>query len=678
MIERVYLPYMPTYTPIIMYISFILSVILFSYGMDRKIRLLGISSKNLIASVAKEIFQNPRRFVHNFFSYVVLQSKTRQSVVGNMLHSSIFYGFLILIVGTALVAIDADFLAHVTEFKILQGGLYLVFETIMDAAGLLVFAGVIIALYRRVVSRPNYVHSGIADYFALALLLAILASGFALEGIRLAITPSSYAGYSFVGAALSNGFLKSISPDLLRSVYPALWNFHMLLMLCLLVVTPYTKFIHVLLIPFNLLVTPPKDAATKGKLSTPFNILEMDAEGEGESDVPASVGVGNVQELKWEERLQVLSCVNCGRCEKVCPANNSGRVLSPRNIMQKLIPQIELGGSAMDLFDEVIAKEEMWGCTNCYACVEVCPAFINHVNFFIDFRRSMVNGSLDDDSKIAIFSNIERNGNPYGLPSYSRTEWLESRQVPTVADKDSFEYLYFIGCSSCYDQRCRSVADAVISILNAAGVDYAILGEQERCCGEPAKRMGEEGLFQMTALQNIELWESFGVQKILVNCPHCYNMLKHEYQDFKGNYQVVHHSELIMELIRDKKLNLKNPEQITEMTFHDPCNLGRINGITVPPREILGHFGPLREMERTSNLSFCCGAGAGNAFYRVSEEKRISAIRFEEAMETGASIVAVACPFCLNMFEDVRGGIGKEVDAPKVVDIAELVAHNLS
>ncbi|MDT8421881.1 MAG: heterodisulfide reductase-related iron-sulfur binding cluster [Desulfuromonadales bacterium] len=678
MIERVYMPFLPHSTAIVMYGLFLVALVLFCYGVNTQIKLLGITPKNLIKEVLVKFKNDPGKTWRGIVENVLFQAKTRESSIGNLMHSPLFFGFVALLIGTTIVAIDEDILVKLGDFKLLRGSAYLVFEIVLDAAGLFLLLGVLVAFFRRLLVKPTYLQTDSADYLALCLLFFIIASGFIVEGLRLAFAPVAYAHYSFVGNVLATALFNDLHSKWSGLPYAFLWYSHFVAGLAFIAIIPYTKFKHILLIPFNVIINPPKDIQDKAKLSTPFNILEIDEDAEEETGTLSEVGVGNVKDLEWSERLQVNSCINCGRCENVCPAHNSGRVLSPRNILQKVMREIAAGESARELFEEVVSKEEMWGCTNCYACTEVCPSFIRHVDRFIDFRRFIVNDSLDDETKIGVFENIERNGNPYGLPSYSRVEWLEDKGIPTVAEKDDFEYLYFIGCSSCYDQRCRNVTDSVIAILEAASIDYVILGEEERCCGEPAKRMGEEGLFQMTALQNIELWESYGISKILVSCPHCFNMLKHEYREFNGDYEVVHHTELIDSLIRERKLDLARTEQGQEITYHDPCNLGRLNGIFEQPRSIIESVGgTLKEMDRNKNMSFCCGAGAGNAFYRVPEETRISRIRVEEALQTKAPVIAAACPFCINMFEDVKGDIAKGIEAPQILDIAEIVARNL-
>jgi Fe-S oxidoreductase len=452
----------------------------------------------------------------------------------------------------------------------------------------------------------------------------------------------------------------------------------MALSMTFIAILPYTKLKHIILIPLNYIINSPKDQEEIAKLDTPFNILDIDEESEDGDEALSKVGFGSVDELEWKERLQFISCVNCGRCEENCPAYSAGRKLSPRNVIQKISDKIMWDGSEKTLIGDVITRDEMWGCTNCYACIEVCPAFVKHVDHFINMRRYIVNTNFEDESKITLLSNIERNGNPYGLPSYERVKWLEDDgNLQTIDMVEDPDILYFIGCSSCYNPRCQEITDSVISILKKAEVDFFILGEEERCCGEPAKRIGEEGLFQMIAIQNIELFNTLGAKHILVHCPHCYNMLKYEYRDFGGDYEVVHHSEFINSLIHNQRINIDESKHILNISYHDPCNLGRLNSIYEAPRKTLQKMGVITELPRNKEKSFCCGGGGGNAFYQIDEKKRISSLRIDEAINSEVNLLASACPFCMIMFEDAAGNYNKEIEVPEIKDIAEIViAHS--
>jgi Fe-S oxidoreductase/nitrate reductase gamma subunit len=677
MIERKFMPFMPEVTSLIMYAVFVLALVLFFYGLRSQLVHFGIGFKEVLISIHRQISKNPKLTIIGTAKYLFLQKKTQETTSGKLLHSPIFFAFLVLLIGTSLVAFDEDILGKISNIKLLSGVFYLSFEFILDTAGLFFFLGLVAAFFRRVILKPAYIHTKETDYWVLCLLAIIVISGFIIEALRLHLDSTPYAKYSFVGNFLKTNFFKNTETASSLIIYRFFWFFHLFAAMSFIALIPFTKLKHLLLIPFNYMISPPKPYGDKAKMSTPFNILEIDEEDDASKEKLENIGIGSVEDFKWDELLQVSSCINCGRCEDACPAHNAGRLLSPRNVIQKIGDQIIIEDRGKSFFEEVVLKEEMWGCTNCYACIESCPAFIRHVDHFINLRRFIVNSAFEDEEKISVLESIDRNGNPYGLPSYERAEWLLEHQVSTVNEKDEFEYLYFIGCSSSYDQRCREITKAVIKILNSAGIDFAILGEGERCCGEPAKRMGEEGLFQMTAIQNIEAFDALDVKKVLVHCPHCYNTIKHEYRDFNGNYEVIHHSELIFDLIKNQSLDVQTTNALGTITFHDPCNLGRLNGVFDLPRNVLTSFGILKEMDRCKETSFCCGGGGGNAFFSVNEERRISKIRVNEALETGASIIGSACPFCMNMFEDIRGDLAKDIEAPQILDIAEIVSRQI-
>jgi Fe-S oxidoreductase/nitrate reductase gamma subunit len=678
MIERKFMPFMPEFTGFILYGIFILALLIFFYGIHRQLAKYGVSYGSFFRTLGSRIKADPQKFLSEFVKYIGFQRKTQTTFLGTIVHSPIFYSFLALLLGTTLVFVDVDILGKISDLKILQGDFYLVFEVVLDTAGLLFLVGIGVAFFRRLILRPSYIHSKGSDYVALTFLLVIVVSGFFLEGLRIHQAQISHAGFSYIGHFIAQNFFADAPPDRTLSAYRFLWFFHMTAVFGFIAYIPFSKFKHFLLIPVNLLLYPPKTYAEKAKLSTPINILEIEEDDEAAEEDTDQIGVGSLEDLDWRQKLQLDSCTNCGRCEDVCPANKAGRLLSPRNVIQKLGNEIAVFPNSRPFFEEVIHQEEMWGCTNCYACMEACPSFIRQVDYFLDFRRFIVGQAFDDEAKITLLGNIERNGNPYGLPSYDRTEWLSEYDVSNAAEKDSFEYLYFIGCSSCYDQRSKEITQSVITVLNTAGIDFVIMGEEEKCCGEPAKRIGEEGLFQMTAIENIELFNAYEVRKILVHCPHCYNTLKHEYKDFGADYEIIHHSQLLFELIQDGRLELRKSDRYKSITFHDPCNLGRLNGIFEQPRKILAKLGEIREMDHFKAKSLCCGGGGGNAFYQIEkEEKRISQIRLEEAVASGSDRIGLACPFCMIMFEDAKGNFPEEVNVPEFFDLAEMVSQSI-
>lgn len=438
--------------------------------------------------------------------------------------------------------------------------------------------------------------------------------------------------------------------------------------MALIAIWPYTKLVHVLTSTLNIAVSPTKQM---GKLSTPFSLAKLLDSGEFQTPPNATSSMS----FKPMQRLSLDACTNCGRCQEVCPAYASGRDLSPRLVVQDLGADMRHNEKADVFSSDVIREQELWSCTACNACVDACPVFINPLDFIIEFRRTLVADGKLDKMKRTFLENIARTNNPYGLPQNDRQSWLEGLNVPTVQENPSAEYLYWIGCHGSYDPRARKITKSVVKILKAASVNFAVLGNEEACTGESVRRLGEEAKFQELVMKNLETIRSAGVKKIVVHCAHCFNTFLNEYPEFGAEFTVVHHSQLINELIKGGKL--KPGEVRSKVTFHDPCNLGRMNGVFEDPRQVLQSTKGLEliEMKRNRGDSFCCGGGGANVWYEVPEKKKIGVIRVEEAIGTGAETLAVACPFCITMFEDGAKALGNENLAVK--DIAEIIAETL-
>jgi Fe-S oxidoreductase len=372
------------------------------------------------------------------------------------------------------------------------------------------------------------------------------------------------------------------------------------------------------------------------------------------------------------------SCTNCGRCEAVCPANTADRPLSPRELIQDvdrfMVDQVK-GKISQGAFETgTVSDDELWACTSCNACVYECPVYINQLDFIMDFRRSVVAANRLDDYKNRLLLNEATYSDPYGLPSSDRDSALAEIGGREYKEGRKFEYVYWLGCAASFDARARNIAKSMVKILEAAGVSYVMLGSKEKCTGDPIRRLGEEGRFQELALQNIEMLKAVGARKMVTHCPHCFNTLKNEYPDLGGEFQVLHHSDFVSKLIVEKKLKLSRPLNF-RATFHDACYIARGNGMVKEPRDILMALPGMKlvEMKDTRQKTFCCGAGGANYWYKVSEKKPISKLRLEQAMLTGAEVLAVECPFCTVMMEDAVKG--EDVESRLMVkDIAELVA----
>jgi Fe-S oxidoreductase len=537
--------------------------------------------------------------------------------------------------------------------------------------------GLFIALYRRFVMRLERLETRWDDYFVVGMLVWIGLSGFVIEALRFVSYPAllgvdslrPWEIFSPVGAALGGGLTASgLGAQNAFALYQGFWWAHMVSVMALIAALPYTKLIHVFTAGANVAMAPVKPL---GRLSTPFNLQQMLAS--GQVDTPPNLR--KVTDFAPLQLLALDACTNCGRCQAVCPAYASGRDLSPRLVVQDLSSNLRTDGDG-DVFSKgVIRDSELWACTMCNACVAECPVFIDQVGYITEFRRTLVSESKLDPKKKSFLENVGRNGNPFGLPASDRQNWLLELGVPTLKQNPGAEYLYWVGCQSSYDPRGRNVAKSMVKILKAAKVDFAVLGNEEACTGEPVRRMGEEGRFQELAMNNVEKLNGYGVKKMIVHCAHCYNTFKNEYPDFGAKLEVIHHSQFIAKLINDGKIS---PGEFSgEVTYHDPCNLGRINGVFDAPRNVLESLRGLEltEMKRSRMAGFCCGGGGANMWYEIPEKKKVSVIRLEEARETGAKTLAVACPFCITMFDDAANAIG--TDGLRIRDIAEIVADSL-
>ena len=393
------------------------------------------------------------------------------------------------------------------------------------------------------------------------------------------------------------------------------------------------------------------------------------------------VGAASIADFSWQQRLSFDSCTSCGRCSDACPATAGGTLLSPMHLILKMrnvmLSRQQADGGSL-LIGQVVNPEELWACTTCRACVNECPVLIDHVDAIVDMRRHMVGEGKLDRTKRDLLTNLNNLSNPYGLPQADRLKWAEGLGVKTVKEQPEFDVLYWVGCSGSYDPRNQNVSKAMVKILKAANIRFSVLGTEEKCNCEVARRIGEEGRFQQAALELSELFTKYNVKLILTQCPHCFNTFTNEYPEFGGKFQVIHHSQFIAQLIERGRLKPK-PGAERVVTFHDPCYLGRYNGEYEAPRKIISALGStkLKEMPRCRNDSFCCGAGGANVWYKVEQKKKVNAIRFEEAQQLKPNVLATACPFCTSMFEDAAVSLeAKEAFAIK--DIAELVASQIA
>jgi len=678
-----------------------------------------------------------RRFI-TLFNNAGLQTSVNRDRQARVFHSLIYLGFMVLLFTTTMVFIDYDL-----GVKIYHGPFYLAVTVLSDLFGVALLIGVLIAFRRRFVAPPDAVHNTGADFFMLATLALLIVQGYALEALRIAVTADPCAAYSPVGYWGSLAFW-SFNENALRLLHKSIWWFHTVTVFTFLALLPYTKFFHIISSPLNLFfrnLTRPK-----GALAYPGDIEQlMTAALEDSADGEFRIGVQNVKDLTWKQRLDLDACTSCGRCQTVCPAYNSGKILSPKwlildtrehllslqaqgkpttnkpesdkNLSQGILGalkkldqfllkamllrpanfdnkrratnplvQVAMKSCGTDaeepLAGGVMDEDVFWSCTTCRACMEVCPVAIEHVDLITDVRRSMVlmEGKIPSEAQASLRA-IESKGNPFG-PSEERAKWTQDLSVPLLKAGDSVDVLYWVGCISSYDKRKQEITRAVVKILNAAGVNWGTLGTLETCTGDPARRLGEENLFQTMAKGNIELLKSISFKTFLANCPHCYNTMKNEYptvdtSPFGVGVEFMHHTHFIEKLLREKKLQLKE-NSLSDVTYHDACYLGRYNDTYDEPREILVQLGAkqVKEMKDSGKRGLCCGAGGGHFWMDMKQGERVNVLRVEQALQTNAKTVATACPFCMHMIDD---GIKlKNAENSLVVkDIAELVAAAL-
>ena len=448
----------------------------------------------------------------------------------------------------------------------------------------------------------------------------------------------------------------------LRALHLGTWIFHFTISFAFIALIPHSYFVHLITTPLNTFLVK---LTPVGALQPIPNIEEAEA-----------LGVSKIEEFSWKRRLDFDACTMCGRCQDVCPAYLAGTPLSPKQIILKLRGLMH-EGNGRAIHGETIAADELWACTTCMACVEACPAFIDIVDTIVDLRRylSLSEGALPGTAGMSL-QNMQRAGNPWGLAAADRLAWAEGLDVPRLQEGQEVEYLYWVGCSASYDRRNQSIARAVVKVLRAAGVSFAVM-QGERCSGDAARRLGEEYLYQTLAQENVENLKRYRFRKVLAACPHCFNTIGNEYRQFGGEFEVVHHSVLISQLVREGRLRLTRPREEL-LAYHDSCYIGRYNDIYEAPRESLRAIPGLQVIDppRSRNKGLCCGGGGGHMWMEVRGRERVNEIRVAELLETSAGTVGTACPFCLAMVDLGRKVKGVE-DKLQVKDIAELVAEAL-
>ena len=629
--------------------------------------------------------KNAKARFSDFRAGVYMKTLLRDPAAGVM-HSLMYFPFLILLAVTTTLEINHQLPESI---KFLHGDVYRAYTAVGDIAGTLFLIGVVWALIRRYGPkrfRPYRIRIKSKPEHAVVLLifLSIGVTGFGAEAFRIALVESSARSaetWSIIGYPLAK--IVDNSDSLTNNVHgwhQFWWIAHVISFIAFLALLPITMLRHMFTSPLNMYL---KDRERpKGAMKPLPNLMETELE---------TFGASVIEDFTWKQLLDTDSCTMCGRCTSVCPAHATGKPLDPREIILKtgevmaatgdpvVSPPIgvdaEISISANSMFERV-TPEELWACTSCKACDEICPVNIEILDKILDMRRylSLMESNFPTELGNA-YRSMENSGNPWGLSQGSRAEWiddLEGVEVIEGGEPLESEFLYWVGCAGSFDDKNKKVSRAMAQLLTMAKVSFSILGPSEMCTGDPARRSGNEYIFQMLAAQNIETLNSMGVKKIITQCPHCFNTLGNEYPELGGHYEVVHHSQLLEWLIDQGKLDMTNAELNERLVYHDSCYLGRHNDVYQAPRKVVASIGGLEvvEAERQGTQGMCCGAGGGRMWMEEDTGKNINVERSQELLATGADRIATACPFCFVMIDDGVKGEGVEETEVKVGDIA--------
>ncbi|MFC1908898.1 heterodisulfide reductase-related iron-sulfur binding cluster [Chloroflexota bacterium] len=594
-----------------------------------------------------------------------------------LIHLLIFIGCILLFLGTAL----ENFNYYLYPFN--RGSFYLGYSVATDAGGIMAIIGVILAMVRRYGQKPDRLDNRQDDLVALLLILAVVLTGFTVEGLRIAATElrvaADWAPWSPGGYVLALAF-SDFSQGTLLNWHAGIWWSHSVLSLgaIIYVCLYYSKLFHIIWDPVNIFF---RSLKPRGAL-TPIDF-----------EAAEIFGVTNIEDFTWKQLLDLDACTRCGRCQDACPAYASGKALNPKQVIQDLKNHLDEvlpvkifsrsitskpGESRKDMITEVITEEVIWDCTTCRACQQVCPIYIEHIDKIIDMRRNLTMERNQFPELVQdVLKSLGARGHPYRGTTTTRTDWSDGLEIKTLSADSNVDVLYWVGCSAALDDRNMKVARATASILQKSSINFGILGMEESCCGDPARRMGDEYLFQTICQNNIELLKGYNVKKILTTCPHCFNTFKNEYPQFGGNFEVIHHTQFLTDLIRQDSLKPGGLEGM-KVVYHDPCYLGRYNDIYQKPREILKAIDGLKseELARCRENSFCCGGGGGHLWMEEKPDRRVNERRVQEIIDSNVDIVATACPYCLTMVED--GLKSKEAnESIKAMDLSELVVESL-
>ena len=637
------------------------------------------------------VFGNVGARITNALTMGAATSRVKNDRYAGLMHWCIYSSFIALVIVTTLLAIDDYlplFFRSDAEHAFLKGGVYLAYSLFGDVFGVIGLVGIGMALHRRYISPPpklDWDRRGLEDALIVGLLGVVLFSGFLVEGMRIAAIeiPEGNENWSYwspggwVVAKAAGGF----GIGTIENIHVGFWWFHVVGAFTLLSLMALTKFRHIVFAPVNGYFKRPGSQAYLAPMGDFEKLME-----EGKS-----LGAAKLQDFTWKQLFDADTCVRCGRCTDACPAWTAGQPLSPMAIMQDLKSYMNHAGPLViagkdpaehlgkELIGGYIKEESLWACRTCMACVQVCPVMIEHVPSIVDMRRYLVMERAEVPATAqAALQNIEQRGHPWRGTQLTRETWIEQMaaegyEVPTFDGTQ--EYLYWVGCSGALVERNVPITQSVVKLLIESGTSFGVLGQMETCNGDPARRLGNEFLYATLAETNAQTFNELNVRRIITACPHCFNTFKNEYPDFGGRYEVVHHADFLQLLVARGKLKPKEMAGQT-VTYHDSCYLGRGNGIYDSPRQVLESIPGVNlvEMPRSKENGLCCGAGGGNMWMEETGT-RVNQLRAAEAANTGAAIVATACPFCIQMFEDGIPAVqpDEEKRTIKAFDIAELL-----
>ena len=638
-----------------LFLLFVVAVV-FLYGFYRRSRLWLIGKK-------ENRTDRPKDRLISIWAYVVGHKRMLKDAYPGWMHLFIFYGFLVPFI--IIVITQANFT--------LPAPLALPLSLFFDLVGALGIVGLILAFYRRYVKKPDNLtyDTTVGNLIALFFLLGIFGLGFCVEGLRIARTQPGWAGWTPIGWVFSQ-FFSGMGDANQILLHRLLWRLHLFLVLGFVAFIPYSRMLHIFTGPANVYM---RQLTSKGALP-PIRDFET----------AETFGASKLEDLTWKQLFDMDACTRCGRCLDHCPGYQSGKPLAPKKNWDSIRAHMEEKGALIrkgkdpeaeggkKLIGDVISEDVIWACTNCLACAMVCPVFIPCVDKFLEMRRYLVLMESRFPSEVQlVFRNMENNNNPWGVGLGLRADWAKGLGLKTLAEDGEVDFLFWVGCAGSFDDRNKRVATSLVKTLRASGAKFSFLGTEEGCCGDSARRIGNEYLYQTLVQANIEVLNNYGVKKILTMCPHCFNTLKNEYPQFGGNYEVMHYTEFLADALTSGKLKLTKPIDKV-VTYHDSCFLGRGNEIYEAPRTILRAIPGLRlvEMERSGVRSFCCGAGGGRMWMEEKIGTRINQIRTEQAVQTKAESVATACPYCLTMLGDGIKEKGLE-ESMASFDLSELV-----